>query len=180
MRAQAAATPFVLLATLCGCVALLPGCAGPQVQQESTAQASSASEATPAGRADRRAASGGLEDPWVAAQQPKEARKLVIRPPITPPAVKPTRALDLPPRERAQLPNGMGIVLVPDAQLPLVTVTLLLATGSIDDPTSKVGLAEFTTGMLRQGQKSRRRQPRRQRFPRLDLRRPGGHLSARL
>jgi zinc protease len=40
---------------------------------------------------------------------------------------------------------------VPDGQLPLVDVLLLVRTGAIHDPADKVGLASFTAQMLRHG-----------------------------
>ena len=55
--------------------------------------------------------------------------------------------------QRAKLSNGVGVVLMPDRTLPMIEVMVVVRTGAIDDPADKVGLAEFTTGMLRQGTK---------------------------
>jgi zinc protease len=68
-----------------------------------------------------------------------------------PPQIQPAQPLSLPTLKRIQLPSGLNVLLVPDRQLPLVDVQLLLKTGSIAEPPDKVGLAEFTAGMLRQG-----------------------------
>lgn len=70
---------------------------------------------------------------------------------IQPPQIQPAQPLGLPTLKRVQLPGGLAVLLVPDRRLPLVDVQLLLKTGSIADPPDKVGLAEFTAGMLRQG-----------------------------
>lgn len=70
---------------------------------------------------------------------------------IRTPAVQPVQALKLPPLRRFQLENQLSVLLVPDHQLPLVDVQLLLRSGAIDDPPATAGLAEFTANMLRQG-----------------------------
>jgi zinc protease len=70
---------------------------------------------------------------------------------IANPGAQPAQALKLPPLRRFKLGNGLRVLVLPDQQLPLVSVRLLLQAGAIDEPATKVGLAEFTASMLRQG-----------------------------
>ncbi len=49
------------------------------------------------------------------------------------------------------LKNGLTVLLLPDATLPLAELQLVVRVGAIDDPADKVGLTEFMIGMLRQG-----------------------------
>lgn len=60
-------------------------------------------------------------------------------------------AVRLPAHETHRLENGMRIVIAPRHELPLVSVELLVETGSADDPAGKPGLASFTAGLLRRG-----------------------------
>ncbi len=53
--------------------------------------------------------------------------------------------------ERVVLENGMIIYLLEDHELPLVTVTATMRTGSWLDPTEKVGLASMTGAVMRTG-----------------------------
>jgi predicted Zn-dependent peptidase len=56
-----------------------------------------------------------------------------------------------PTAERVVLDNGMVVYLLPDPELPLVTVTTLVRTGSIYDPAEKIGLADLTGSVMRTG-----------------------------
>ncbi|HEY0840560.1 MAG TPA: pitrilysin family protein [Vulgatibacter sp.] len=60
-------------------------------------------------------------------------------------------AVRLPAHETHRLDNGMRVVIAPRHELPLVSVELLVETGSADDPPGKAGLASFTAGLLRRG-----------------------------
>ena len=53
--------------------------------------------------------------------------------------------------ERVVLDNGMVVYLLEDHELPLVTVTATMRTGSWLDPADKVGLAAITGGGMRTG-----------------------------
>ncbi|MDK2741409.1 MAG: insulinase family protein [Nitrospira sp.] len=53
--------------------------------------------------------------------------------------------------ERVVLGNGMVVYLLEDHELPLVTVTATMRTGSWLDPTDKVGLAAMTGAVMRTG-----------------------------
>ena len=63
---------------------------------------------------------------------------------IPSPGAQPAQALKLPPLRRFKLASGLRVLVLPDRQLPLVNVRLLLQAGAIDEPADKVGLAEFT------------------------------------
>jgi predicted Zn-dependent peptidase len=52
---------------------------------------------------------------------------------------------------RVVLGNGTVLHLLPDHEVPLVNVKVLVRTGGILDPQGKVGLAEITGGVLRSG-----------------------------
>ena len=53
--------------------------------------------------------------------------------------------------ERVVLQNGIVVYLLPDVELPLVTVSAMFRTGSIYEPPDKVGLAELTGTLMRTG-----------------------------
>ncbi|MBI4479177.1 MAG: insulinase family protein [Acidobacteria bacterium] len=66
-----------------------------------------------------------------------------------------SRELKLPAPQLAQLANGLTIIHVERASLPLVSVQLVVRTGSASDPLGKSGLASFTADMLDQGTATR-------------------------
>jgi predicted Zn-dependent peptidase len=53
--------------------------------------------------------------------------------------------------ERVVLDNGMVLYLLEDHELPLVTITATMRTGSWLDPTDKIGLAAMTGAVMRTG-----------------------------
>jgi zinc protease len=56
---------------------------------------------------------------------------------------------------RHHLPNGLVWLFSPQAELPLVTMQLLIKAGSLQDPPGKAGLANLTASLLLNGTKSR-------------------------
>lgn len=57
-----------------------------------------------------------------------------------------------PPRaDRAVLSNGMVVYLLENPELPLIRVSALIRTGSIQDPPDKSGLARMTAAVMRNG-----------------------------
>lgn len=54
-----------------------------------------------------------------------------------------------------KLKNGLRVLLVHDKSLPYISTTLMLHTGSINDPPLYSGLTSFVTGMLDAGTKNR-------------------------
>ncbi len=53
--------------------------------------------------------------------------------------------------ERVVLDNGIVVYLLPDVELPLVTISAMIRTGSIYEPPEKIGLAELTGTVMRTG-----------------------------
>lgn len=63
----------------------------------------------------------------------------------------PLPEVNLPKYERFVLQNGLVVYLMEDRELPLVTGTALVRTGSRWEPADKVGLAGFTGAVMRTG-----------------------------
>lgn len=70
--------------------------------------------------------------------------------PLTPPdKIKyPALKFSLPQAERILLDNGMVLFYLPDHELPLVSISALVRTGSLYDPPGKEGLAELTASLM--------------------------------
>ena len=60
-------------------------------------------------------------------------------------------AFEIPKRERVVLKNGMVVYLLEDHELPLVSMTAYVNTGSIYEPAEKAGLAGLTGAVMRSG-----------------------------
>lgn len=69
----------------------------------------------------------------------------------TPPAPGPKPSFSLPAVEETVLPNGLRVVVVRKAELPLVTATLLVKSGASSEASKSAGLATATAAMLRKG-----------------------------
>lgn len=63
----------------------------------------------------------------------------------------PLPELQLPDYERLQLDNGLTVYLIEDRELPLVSGSALVRTGSRYEPADKVGLASLTGNVMRSG-----------------------------
>ena len=63
----------------------------------------------------------------------------------------PPPEIELPEYERYELDNGMVVYLVEDRDLPLISGTALIKTGSRYEPANKVGLAKLTGAVMRSG-----------------------------
>ena len=59
--------------------------------------------------------------------------------------------LTLPAVQRATLPNGLTVIVMPTHRLPLVDFRLVARAGSVNDPAGKEGLASLTAELLTQG-----------------------------
>ena len=59
--------------------------------------------------------------------------------------------IELPEYERYELDNGMVVYLVEDRDLPLISGTAIIRTGSRYEPANKVGLAQLTGTVMRSG-----------------------------
>jgi zinc protease len=64
---------------------------------------------------------------------------------------EPLPEIELPEYQRYELDNGMVVYLVEDRDLPLVSGTAIIRTGSRFEPANKVGLAELTGAVMRSG-----------------------------
>ena len=71
------------------------------------------------------------------------------------PAGGPTPSFTPPRPQRAQLPNGMEIIVAPKPELPLTAFTLLAKSGATADPAALPGLASFAAAMLTEGTAAR-------------------------
>lgn len=60
-------------------------------------------------------------------------------------------AFTVPDVERIVLENGIVVYLLPDRELPLVTISAMIRTGSVYEPADKVGLAGLTGTVMRTG-----------------------------
>jgi zinc protease len=74
---------------------------------------------------------------------------------LKPPSLGPVPQLKLPTIQKRALSNGVPVWLIEAHEVPLVQVTLLLKSGSSDDPAGKYGLASLTAAMLDEGAGSR-------------------------
>jgi zinc protease len=68
-----------------------------------------------------------------------------------PPEPLPPRPVSVPPVSDQRLPNGLRVVVVPRADVPLVTATLLVRAGPEADPPGRAGLADMTATLLTKG-----------------------------
>ncbi|WP_231512450.1 pitrilysin family protein [Paucibacter sp. KBW04] len=64
-------------------------------------------------------------------------------------------ALSLPSGKRIALANGLTLVHVPKPGLPLVSASLIVRAGQLNNPADKPGLASFTASMLQEGTQTR-------------------------
>lgn len=64
---------------------------------------------------------------------------------------RPLNPIVMPEVEKAELPNGLKLFLVEDHEFPTINLWILIRTGSVFDPASKVGLASITGSVLRTG-----------------------------
>ena len=72
--------------------------------------------------------------------------------PTTPPVPGPAPQVDLPDPVRMRLANGMTVMYVRQAELPVVAANLVIrGAGSSEEPASIPGLASFTANMLDEG-----------------------------
>jgi zinc protease len=67
------------------------------------------------------------------------------------PIVAPPNPVTLPPIARSTLPNGMRVWTLPHAALPVVSVMVLVDTGTVDDPPELPGLGAITADLFDEG-----------------------------
>lgn len=73
-----------------------------------------------------------------------------------PPELGPPPRVALPPIVTRELPNGLKLMIVEQHELPLADFVLLVGSGSTTDPSSKTGVANLTSAMLREGTATRK------------------------
>lgn len=72
--------------------------------------------------------------------------------PTTPPRPQGEPRIDIPDPQRMRLPNGLTVMYVRQAELPVVSAVLVTrGAGSAEEPAELTGLASFTAGMLDEG-----------------------------
>src|SRR5262249_24643695 len=64
-------------------------------------------------------------------------------------------ALKLPPYKKVKLKNGMSLLLMEQREIPLVSFSFIVRTGSTADPAGREGLASLVAELLRKGTKTR-------------------------
>jgi len=69
----------------------------------------------------------------------------------TPPAVAAPAPVNLPDIQRSVLPNGMRVWTLPHNALPVVSLSVLINAGTVDDPADLPGLGAITVDMLDEG-----------------------------
>ena len=72
----------------------------------------------------------------------------------TPPPGSAPKAFTVPAHETYSLPNGMKVTLVPYGNIPKATISLALRSGNIDETSDKLGLADITGDLLKEGTKT--------------------------
>lgn len=71
------------------------------------------------------------------------------------PMLAQTGSLKLPPYKKAKLANGLTVLLMEQHEVPLVSLSYIVRTGSLADPAGKEGVASLTAAQLRKGTKTR-------------------------
>jgi zinc protease len=71
------------------------------------------------------------------------------------PKAGPNPKFTLPAIEKKKLSNGLNVWIVQRTNLPIVSMNLVLKSGSTQDPDNRSGVASFTANMLNQGTKTR-------------------------
>src|SRR5262249_16642237 len=73
----------------------------------------------------------------------------------TAPGVGPPPGVQLPQIQNGQLANGLRAWIVELHEVPVVQVTLVVLSGTADDPPGRFGVASLTAAMLTEGAGSR-------------------------
>ena len=68
-----------------------------------------------------------------------------------PPKLKEISKLNLAPIQKFQLSNGVKVVLMEKHEVPLMQLNVLVRTGSVNDPSGKVGIANLTLDLMDEG-----------------------------
>ncbi len=71
------------------------------------------------------------------------------------PKAGPIPKFTLPPIEKTKLSNGLEVWMVQQNELPIVSMNLVLKTGTTNEPDDRTGVAGFTTSLIDDGTKTR-------------------------
>src|SRR5215207_3223517 len=63
--------------------------------------------------------------------------------------------LKLPPYKKLKLKNGLTLMLMEQREIPIVSLSFIIKSGSVADPTGKEGVASLVATLLRKGTKTR-------------------------
>jgi zinc protease len=72
---------------------------------------------------------------------------------IVPPAAKPPTKLELPAIEQLKLKNGLEVFVIKSSRLPVVSMQLAIKAGRMQEPRTRLGVAEATADMIVKGTK---------------------------
>ena len=97
-------------------------------------------------------------------KEPGTAPAVVVAPPaaitdewsarkdlLAPPAAQPAARIALPPIQSFQLRNGLEVIVVASAKLPVVSMQLAIKAGRMHEPLARLGVADLTGDMLLRG-----------------------------
>ena len=70
---------------------------------------------------------------------------------LAPPAAQPAARIALPPIQTFQLRNGLEVIVVASAKLPVVSMQLAIKAGRMHEPLARLGVADLTGDMLLRG-----------------------------
>src|SRR5262249_29257869 len=96
--------------------------------------------------------------PAAPAAKPKAAAPVAAAPAaaqLTPPRALPPPKIALDEVVRDRLSNGLGLLLVPRHDQPLVRARLVVPAGHLEAPIERMGLADLTAELLRKGTTTR-------------------------
>ena len=141
---------------------------GAQTGAQSGAQTAVTSQATPAQTGDRPAGAQTVTKPAAAATQPAGSAPQQTEAPRNSDAQSTAQSpinqllrsnsdpnFRLPGVERRRLSNGLDVLIVPQREVPVVSMNLVLKTGAAADPRDRAGLASLTAATLDEGTRTR-------------------------
>lgn len=85
----------------------------------------------------------------------RTAASLLLALAVATPALAQPASLKLPPYKRVVLPNGLTLLLMEQREVPIVSLNVVVRTGSVADPAGKEGVASLAAALLRKGTATR-------------------------
>ncbi len=105
-------------------------------------------------RSDGQRPTVGANQPTSVKSEKKDQAKTDAQAALLPKA-GPIPKFNLPPIEKTKLSNGLELWMVEQNELPIVSMNLVLKTGTANEPDDRTGVAGFTTSLLDDGTKTR-------------------------